>query len=85
MIEWITANWAIALGAVYVSLSAVGQWISMFDGPDPEDKASKALGIIDMIKGFMRSIGIGARYKNEGPASILPGSKDTKVRIATTK
>jgi hypothetical protein len=79
-LEWIQVNWFVALGGVYAILSAIGQWVGMFDGPDPDDKTSKTLGIVNMIMGWLRTIGIGT-YKNEPGTGSIPFKGDTGKRV----
>ena len=83
-ITWITANWMTMGLGLYLVLSAIGQFVGMFDGPDPDDGTSKTLRVTDRLMSILRSIGIGT-YKNEPGTASIPFKGDTKKRITATK
>lgn len=86
--DWMQSGGLIAIGViVYAALSLAGQVTQLVDGPDddPDDRPSKAKAVIEKLMAMLRTFGIGARYKNEGPSNPLPLSGDTKTRIATIK
>jgi hypothetical protein len=85
-IEWFEAGGLIAVAvAVYSALELTGNIVGMMDGPDPNDRPSKAIAMVNKLKGFLRMVGIGARYKDEGPVNPLPLSGDTGRRVKDTE
>ena len=83
-ITWVSTNWMAAGLGLFFVLSAVGQFVGLFDGPDPDDGTSKTLKVVDRLLGILRSVGIGT-YKNEPGTVSMPFKGDSKKRVTATK
>ena len=75
---WITTNWPLMVGGLYALVSAIGQFVGMFNGP----KAEKTRGIFDTILNILRRLGAGT-YKDEPGTNSIPIIQgDTGKRIS---
>lgn len=77
---WIAENWPYVLGFAYFLVSAAGQLVGMFDGPDPDEKTDKARGVFEYILGILRTLGAGT-YKNEPGTVSMPLKPDSGKRV----